>query len=132
MSKKNIRKCIVCGSEYEYCPSCNKYSNMPRWKFNFDLENCKNIFMIASAYNSKTITSDEARAQFEACDLSNKDSFSASVINVIKEVFPNSNVEEKQKSPEVIRENNSDAKIERPKKDYNKHYQREHDRFRKQ
>lgn len=135
MSKKDIRKCIVCGSEYEYCPSCNKYSNMPRWKFNFDVENCKDIFMIASAYNSKTITAEDARLKFEKCDLSKKESFSESIVRVMEEVFSN---KEENKNVDSKREVSTDTVIEQekkdaqPKKEYNKHFQNRHDHFRKQ
>lgn len=125
----HTRKCIVCGAEYEYCPSCSKYSKLPRWKFNFDVENCMNLFMIAGSYNSKTITAEEARNQFNACDLSKKDSLSPDVANVINQVFAEAKdeaVETKSESKEEV-----EKPVERQKKEYDRHYQKRHDNFRR-
>ena len=45
----STRKCLCCQRTYEYCPSCGN-SNQP-WKFNFDTEDCKEIFNVVSGYN---------------------------------------------------------------------------------
>lgn len=39
-----IRKCAVCGKEYQYCPTCGADRNKPLWMDTFDTENCKGIW----------------------------------------------------------------------------------------
>lgn len=38
------RKCVVCGSEYDYCPNCAKDANKPKWMIRYDKEPCKTIW----------------------------------------------------------------------------------------
>ena len=53
----NTRKCLCCQRTYEYCPSCGN-SSQP-WKFNFDTEDCKEIFNVVSGYNMGIIGIDK-------------------------------------------------------------------------
>jgi hypothetical protein len=57
----NIRNCICCGKEYEYCPNCNK-DNKPMWMMSFDRAECKELFNLVSAYNMGRIGIDKVRA----------------------------------------------------------------------
>ena len=72
MAKKN-RECLTCGAKYSYCPSCNR--NEPYWMTEFHAENCKNIFQICTQYNVGLLTKYQAKAELDACDLSNKETF---------------------------------------------------------
>ena len=38
------RKCVVCGSAYDYCPNCAKDANKPKWMIRYDKEACKTIW----------------------------------------------------------------------------------------
>lgn len=64
------RKCILCGNEYKYCPSCPKDAKKEMWYAIFDSENCKNISKALTDYNLHKISKDEARNALLACDLS--------------------------------------------------------------
>ena len=50
------RKCILCGKEYEYCPSCPKDAKKETWYAIYDSENCKDISKALTDYNLKKIT----------------------------------------------------------------------------
>ena len=64
------RKCILCGKEYTYCPSCPKDAKKESWYAIFDRENCKNISKALTDYNLNQISKVEARHALLACDLS--------------------------------------------------------------
>ena len=64
------RKCILCGKEYTYCPSCPKDAKKESWYAIFDNENCKNISKTLTDYNLNQISKVEARHALLACDLS--------------------------------------------------------------
>ena len=55
-----VRKCVCCGKEYEYCPSCPKKDH-PGWMVTFCCEECKELFNIISAYNTKRISKEAVR-----------------------------------------------------------------------
>lgn len=64
------RKCILCGKDYKYCPSCPKDAKKETWYAIYDSENCKNISKALTDYNLNKIFKDEARKVLSACDLS--------------------------------------------------------------
>ena len=64
------RKCILCGKEYEYCPSCPKDAKKETWYAIYDSENCKDISKALTDYNLKKITKEEACEALSRCDLS--------------------------------------------------------------
>lgn len=51
MATKRI--CMTCGKEYEYCPTCGKQKNEPKWKYAWDTEECKNVYDALTLYNMK-------------------------------------------------------------------------------
>ena len=92
MIKKNNKKCLVCGTVYTYCPNCGEFNHLPKWMNIFHDENCMKIFYITTDYLAGNITADEARARYDACDLSNKDNFNTNTKRVLSEVYANKNV----------------------------------------
>lgn len=64
------RKCILCGAEYKYCPSCKKDSKKESWYTLYDSVNCKNISKALTDYNLGKTTKEEAREALSKCDLS--------------------------------------------------------------
>lgn len=55
------RKCVVCGKAYQYCPRCKQYSTLPRWKIDFDCEECKEVYDAVDKFIFKHITAEEAK-----------------------------------------------------------------------
>lgn len=64
------RKCILCGKDYKYCPSCPKDAKKETWYAIYDSENCKNISKALTDYNLNKISKEEARKALSVCDLS--------------------------------------------------------------
>lgn len=84
MAKKN-RKCSTCGTQYSYCPNCDR--NAPYWMTCFHTENCKNIFQLCTQYNVGLLTKEQAQEALNACDLSNKENFAECIQRDFKNIF---------------------------------------------
>lgn len=82
---KNIRKCIVCGKEYEYCTGCRK-PNQPTWLTIYHDENCRNIWhAITTVYDEKGAAA--AAKILSDLDLSDMDNFRDDVKDKIEKIF---------------------------------------------
>ena len=81
------KTCIVCGGKYEYCTTCSKYDRYPTWMNQFDTENCKDLFMVATDYNAGELTLGEAKDRVKKLDISNIENYSAGVKNTIQEIL---------------------------------------------
>lgn len=86
MATTKKRKCIVCGTEYEYCGNCKSYSADPTWKAIYHDENCRNIMNIATEYMAGNITKSAAKSKLGNCDLSDKNKFKESVLKAVNEI----------------------------------------------
>lgn len=76
--ERKIRRCVVCGSEYKFCPRCNEDADKPLWYFTFCAEQCKNIYNITSGYEDGKITANVAKTKLDKLDLSKLDKFGTS------------------------------------------------------
>ena len=82
------RKCICCGREYEYCPTCNK-ADQPVWKVTFCTERCKDLFNIVSAYNTKRIGKPDLQSFLMEHGITEPSKYNAPIRKVLEEVsFP--------------------------------------------
>ena len=97
MAKK--RKCLTCGTEYSYCPNCNR--NDPSWMAEFHNENCKNIFQICTSFNVNVMSKHEAKAALEQCDLSNKENFKSFVQHDLENIFKEDQKQKRNKKVEM-------------------------------
>ena len=84
-SKKNNRKCIVCGESYYHCGHCDEPIK-PSWYTIFHDENCHDIYdAVANIY---PIQGKEATKQaLDKLDLSNKENFHPNIIKLINEIY---------------------------------------------
>lgn len=71
--KKGMRKCVVCGKEYEFCPTCAETADEPTWKLMFHDANCREIYNTSTDYLAKKITKEEAIGRYSKTDLSVRD-----------------------------------------------------------
>ncbi len=71
--KKGMRKCVVCGQEYEFCPTCAESADEPTWRLMFHDLNCREIYNISTAYLAKQMTKEEAIEAYKKTDLSIRD-----------------------------------------------------------
>lgn len=86
MAKIKVRKCIVCGKEYEYCNRCSSHAAMPTWMALYHDDNCRSIMNIATEYIAGNLTKTDAKSQLDKCDLTNKKNFKESVVKAINEI----------------------------------------------
>lgn len=97
---RRTRTCYLCGTKYEYCPTCTQDKMKPTWMVEFHNENCKSIFDICTRYNMELMTKEEAKAALKQCDLSNAENFKDYVQRDIANIFAAPKA--KAKSHEVV------------------------------
>lgn len=119
MAKNNNRKCICCSTEYRYCNSCREDRTKPAWYTIYHNENCKNLFNTASDYLAGSITKEEAKHKFDACDLSYKHKLNKKIVEVINAVHEEKKIEERI---EEKLEPSLEVKEEVSERTENKHY----------
>lgn len=65
----HVRKCILDGTKYEYCPNCSGYNSNEKWRLIYCSDNCRQIDHIRDAYKSKKISVEEAKKQLSNYDV---------------------------------------------------------------
>ena len=82
----DTRQCVICQTEYDYCPGCPRYSHLPSWMFMFHNENCKNIWGVINGYRAGTIDAKKAKQELSKLDLSKRDTFKPFYQDMIKKI----------------------------------------------
>ena len=59
----NNRTCKVCGTKYNYCPTCGADAFKPAWLSMFCSRNCYDTFMILSNLTNKKIAEEMAKKE---------------------------------------------------------------------
>ena len=111
-SKKNNRKCIVCGTQYYHCGHCDEPIR-PSWYNIFHDQNCHDIYdAVANIYPVKG--KDAAKKALAKCDLKNKKNFHPNIIKTINEIYDIKD-EKKEKKVESVNDvvkNETNVKVE--------------------
>lgn len=124
MARKIKKKCCVCGKEYEIvCPNCSESANQPTWLNSFCCETCRDVYNACSGYYGKAYSAQEARALLDLCDLSNKENYTPSTQNLIKEIYANS-VEKKEVKEDVKVEVKEEQQSAKPQFKKNKNFKK--------
>ena len=85
-SKKNNRKCIVCGREYYFCHTCQDGAIKPSWYLIFHDQNCHDIYdAVANILPQQG--KEAAKEALDKLDLSNKENFHPNIIKSINEIY---------------------------------------------
>ena len=92
----NNKKCLLCGKEFKFCPTCQQKSAADAWKNIFDKEECRTIFHLACDYAQGEVDADTAKKILSGCDLSNKDSFKPEIVTFINNILSAPVVDEKE------------------------------------
>ena len=108
---KNNRKCIVCGHEYYFCPSCLDGREKPAWYAIFHDENCHDIYNAVATVLPEQ-GKEAAKKILDKCDLSNKKNFHHYILKTVNEIYGENKEETVVKTEEV--------KTEEIKKEENK------------
>lgn len=101
--KKDNKVCICCGTTYKYCSGCAEYVGLPQWKNIYDKIECKVIFDVATDYNAKHITKEEAKKKLGEYDIKGIN-MKESLARIINEILGSNiaTVTEKVAEKEVV------------------------------
>ena len=112
MGKRVNRECIICKTQYHYCPTCGEDSGKPSWYHIFDSENCHDVYEICTQYRDKEINIETAYSLISKLDLSKINDFNETTKLQIEEILK-SHEESKVVQPivenkdvEVVKESN--------------------------
>lgn len=106
------RKCILCGTKYQYCPKCPSYSHLPTWMISFDKKDCRDIFKSVCDYNFGKISAPEAKAVLDEYPDMNYSHFSAITQNAIAKILEETKPKKGRKRNITSKENNINETIE--------------------
>ena len=81
------KKCLLCGKDFKFCPTCYQKSPADAWKNIFDKENCRIIFNLVCDFAQKEVDVETAKDILSRCDLSDKDSYKVDIKGYIDEIL---------------------------------------------
>lgn len=82
------RICKACGNEYQYCPTCAKYANLPKWMWKCDTDECNDIFDSISGYKMGTKNIDEVISVIKKYNIKDYSKFTDSIQKTLNEIYP--------------------------------------------
>lgn len=78
--------CVLCGTGYHACDSCNKEKHFTPWRTLTDTIEHYKIFTILKDYNNKLINREQAKELLSGLDLTGKDNYKASAKKVLEDI----------------------------------------------
>lgn len=99
---KNNRVCKVCGSEYNFCPTCAGVTATEKYRTMFCSKNCRDVFHTISRYFVKDVSKDEAKEILSSLDLSKRNNFNDAVKSDIDEIMGVNKKQFKKKEESVV------------------------------
>jgi hypothetical protein len=81
------RICHTCGKEYDYCPNCAAYEALPKWKTNWDTEECKDVWNIIIRYNTEGIPASEVQAVLDSYGVANYSKYNAQISTALEKIL---------------------------------------------
>ena len=111
MSNKINHWCVVCGTGYHACDTCDEIKSFTPWRALTDTVEHYQIFLILKQFNNGIIDKEEAKSMLSGLDLSKRDTFKESAKNVLNEIFKEETQTRKsvrKKSVEDTVQNNDD------------------------
>lgn len=85
--------CVLCGTGYHACDTCNKEKTFTPWRTLTDTIEHYKIFMVLKDYNNKLIDRDKAKELLSCLDLSGKENYKESAKKVLADIYMNTNTE---------------------------------------
>ena len=81
------RICHTCGKEYEYCPNCAAFESQPKWRANWDTEECKDVWNILVRYNTEKISVAEVKSVLNSYGVVNYSKYSSPIASQLKSIL---------------------------------------------
>lgn len=85
--QKNNKKCITCGKEYRYCPTCKGRDYSEAWRNIYCSKNCQEIFNVVTGYVNNKLSVEQAQERISKCDLSYKEKMKPNLVSRIDEIM---------------------------------------------
>ena len=106
-----LRKCLCCGAEYRYCPTCGRYAREPKWRVEFDTLDCKEVFNAISGYNMGIRSIESLKEVLDNNNVTDFSKYKDSIKNKLNELFPNEKPKKKtrKKKLDIDLENNTET-----------------------
>ena len=60
------KHCKICGAQYDYCPTCGRDINKPKWYVSFDRPECKKLFDVLAANGSGQLSAEKTLDELKA------------------------------------------------------------------
>ena len=98
----HIRKCTLCGTEYDYCPRCDKTIDTLYLKY--CSENCRDIALVINKASFDVITKEEAAEELSKLDLSKLDNYKERTKEFVKGIIDTPKNDDEFKSVDEIKE----------------------------
>ena len=80
------RRCVVCTTEYSYCPKCGKDNPTETWRTTFCSENCREVFKVCNDFRHKKMTKAQAKKKLLKLDLSKADKFAKTIASAVSDI----------------------------------------------
>lgn len=98
------RKCLCCGAQYSYCPTCSVDKAKPTWMTEFCSESCKELFETATKYNLKKLTKSEAKVIIEKLELKERSAYVSCVQQDLENILAKEPAVKKEAAPSLVKE----------------------------
>lgn len=85
--------CVLCGTGYHACDSCEKEKTFTPWRTLTDTVEHYKIFTILKEYKNKLIDRDRAKELLSSLNLSGKENYKESAKKVLADIYMNVNTE---------------------------------------
>lgn len=102
------RTCLLCQTQYDYCPYCGKDANKPKWMIMFHNSNCKKIFDTLQKNYTHEDSDEVSILKLKSCDLSVLKNATESVNKQVNEILEK---ETKELEPIEVGTSNKDKNI---------------------
>lgn len=111
---RNNKTCILCGKVYTFCNRCEEFDHLPRWMAIYCSNNCREIFMTATNYKAGEITKEQAIKRLSKCDLSDKEQYHQSIIDILDDILKQDEIKTKE-TDDVVQEPSTSNRPKRMK-----------------
>lgn len=82
------RKCLSCATLYKYCPECSKADALaPAWRAQFCSQSCKDLWLIATRYNTNDLTKEDAKSSILELGIKPIESYSVSIQRDLRNIM---------------------------------------------
>lgn len=95
MAEKINHWCVLCGTGYHACDTCDEIKSFVPWRKLTDTVMHYQVFTVLREYVNKLISKAEAKELLSRLDISDRDNYKDSAKKVLDEIFAEDNIARK-------------------------------------